>query len=117
MDKYYVTAKTEIEKLGSALTFEGLKEDDESLQEFIDWVKALTPLKRERIYIIKGRIMNKYYHLTGDNAYQDECNIVSIDLNDMEHFSAVIMPRFQIGARWLDDIIANNVRREKEKEN
>lgn len=112
MDKIFVTTKEEIDALGSALTIEGLAED--SIPDFLDWIKEKTKLNNEKVYIIKGKVMNEIYNLTGDNAYPDDCTIVSVDLNDMENWSAVVMPRFQIGARWLDDIIDNNVRREEE---
>ena len=102
-----------INELGSALTMEGLAE--ESYQELLDWVKQFTPLKTERVYVINGKDMNRIYNLTDDNAYQDDCHIVSIKLEDMENAFAVTIPRFQIGARWLDDVVSNNVRREMEK--
>ena len=105
-----ITTREEIENLGSALTIEGLAE--ESIPDFIGWVKELTPMINEDAYIIKGKTMNDAYNLTGNNAYPDDCTIVSIDLNDMENYNAVIFPRFQIGARWLDDIVDNNLRRE-----
>ena len=109
-----ITTREEIENLGSALTIEGLAE--ESIPDFIEWVKELTPMINEDVYIIKGKTMNDVYNLTGNNAYPDDCTIVSIDLNDMENYGAVVIPRFQIGARWLDDIVDNNVRREMQKE-
>ena len=88
---------------------------EDSIPDFLDWIKALTPLKNERVYIIKGVVMNALYNLTGDNAYPDDCTIVSVDLDDMKDWNAVVLPRFQIGGRWLDDVVDNNVMREKEK--
>lgn len=107
-----LTELQELENLGSALTIEGLAED--SIPDFINWVKEYTPMKNEKAYIIKGKTMNDVYSLTGNNAYPDDCNIVSIKLNDMENSMAIVMPRFQIGARWFDDIVANNIAREKQ---
>lgn len=63
--------------------------------------------------IIKGKTMNDVYMLTGNNKYPDDCTIVSIKLEDMENSMAVVIPRFNIGARWLDDIVMNNATREK----
>ena len=51
-----LTTLEELESLGSALTMEGLAED--SISEFIDWVKQYTPMKSETAYIIKGKTMN-----------------------------------------------------------
>lgn len=106
-----LTTLEELESLGSALTMEGLAED--SISEFIDWVKQYTPMKSETAYIIKGKTMNDIYMLTGNNKYPDDCTIVSIKLEDMENSMAVVMPRFHIGARWFDDIVMNNAAREK----
>lgn len=106
-----LTTLEELESLGSALTMEGLAE--ESISEFIDWVKHYTPMKSETAYIIKGKTMNDVYMLTGNNKYPDDCTIVSIKLEDMENSMAVVIPRFCIGARWFDDIVMNNAAREK----
>ena len=105
-----LTTLRELEDLGSALTIEGLAED--SIKDFIEWVKQYTSMINETAYIIKGKTMNMVYRLTGDNAYPDELNIVSIKLEDMENSMAVVMPRFRIGARWFNDIVMNNAARE-----
>lgn len=97
--------------LGSALTIEGLAES--SFQELLDWIKNITPLKAERVYVIKGKDMNEICTLTGSNAYQDDVNIVSVKLEDIENALSLAIPRFTIGARWLDDIIMNNAWREE----
>lgn len=112
MEIKILTELKELEDLGSALTMEGLAED--SIPDFIDWVKQYTPMKNERAYIVKGKTMNSVYGLTGNNAYLDDCTIVSIKLEDMENSMAVVIPRFEIGARWFDDIVMNNAAREME---
>jgi hypothetical protein len=98
---------------GSALTIEGLAEP--SIGDFLDWIEGLTKLKARRAYVTKGLLANREWGLTGDNAYQDGLNIVSVKLDDMEDWNKVVAPRFQIGARWADDIYENNVRRERDK--
>lgn len=110
MNTITLTTKEELDTLGSALTIEGLAK--ESIQDFIDWVKQYTPMKSETAYIISGDTMNNVYCLTGSNAYPNDLTIVSIKLEDMENAMAVVIPRFQIGARWFDDIVDNNARRE-----
>ena len=107
-----LTELKELEDLDSALTIEELAED--SIPDFINWVKEYTPMKNEIAYIIKGKTMNDVYGLTGNNAYPDDCTIVSIKLEDMENSMAVVVPRFQIGARWFDDIVMNNAARENQ---
>ena len=49
--------------------------------------------------------MNKICKLTGDNAYPDDLNIFSI-----KDFKGLAI---QYGARWIDDVIDNNARRQK----
>ena len=107
-----LTELDELRNLGSALTMEGLA--DESIPDFINWVKEHTPMKNEVAYVVKGKTMNHIYELTGNNAYPDDLTIVSIKLEDMENSMAVIIPRFEIGARWFDDIVMNNAMRESE---
>ena len=100
----------------SAFTMEGFKPDEKSLGELLDWLKDLTPLKRERFYLVSGSLMNMAYGLTGDNAYPEtNCTLVCMKLSDMEKPNAIMLPRFQIGGRWFDDVVANNARREEEK--
>ncbi len=106
-----VTTREEIEELGSALTLEGLAE--ESFGEFIKWIEKYTKLCNKIIYVIKGSTMNSIYNLTGNNKYPSDCTIASVKLSDMENYSSIILPRFNIGGRWLDDIIANNLDRER----
>lgn len=111
MELIELTTKEELDGLGSALTIEGLARD--SVKDLIDWVKNYTPMKVERAYAIEGNIMNSVYGLTGSNAYPSEdCTLVAIKLEDMEDPMRVALPRFNIGGRWFDDIVANNARRE-----
>ena len=84
--------------LASAMTWEGLSE------EVFD--AALNSCGKEGAdgYLIKGKTMNDICGLTGNNAYPDELNIFAI-----KDFKGLAV---QYGARWFDDIIANNLSRE-----
>ena len=96
---------------GSALRIEGLAES--SIDDFLDWVEKTAGLKTRRAYMTKGSLANGEWGLTGDNAYLDDLTIVSVKLDDMEDWNKVVIPRMQIGGRWMDDIRDNNVRRER----
>lgn len=96
----------------SAFTLEGLAK--ESIKDFVEWIEALTPLKKREVYVTKGKLANSEWGLTGSNAYPNDLTIVSVKLDDMEDFNKVVMPRFEIGARWMDDIYDNNVWRDNE---
>lgn len=98
----------------SALTWEGLLADEENLNAVKEWLNtngAIIADTEPTFHIITGELMNSTYGLTGDNAYAEDLTIVSVtDINQM----AVVIPRFQVGGRWFDDIVANNAMRERE---
>lgn len=98
---------------GSALTFEGLAVA--SIPELKKWIEETMGEKmtRPEFFVIKGELMNDYYHLTGNNAYPNDLTIVSAELDSIgKNWSKLIMPRFAVGGRWFDDIVDNNARRE-----
>lgn len=117
MNKIYVTKKETLNELelGSALTIEGLAED--SIPDFINWIKSYTPMKNEDVYVTSGKMMNDSYGLTGKNRYQDDLTLVSVKLDSMENAMSIVYPRFGIGGRWFDDIVANNEYFERETAN
>ena len=116
MNRIKVTTKAQLDALYEdwSLTVEGLRPDGKNLKELLDWVRELTPLRREDVYTVEGAVMNREYGLTGTNAYPEtDCTLVCVKLADMEHPDCVTMPRFQIGGRWFTDIVENNRAREK----
>jgi hypothetical protein len=82
------------------MTWEGLAE--ESFEEALDY--CCEEGKDGTGYVTTGKTMNEICHLTGTNAYPDDLTIFSI-----KDFKGLA---FQVGARWMDDIIENNARRE-----
>lgn len=114
MKKIYVDTKEQLDNLfnGSALTSEGLSE--ESIPDFINWIKERSEMTEETVCIISGKFMNESYELTGTNKYPDDLTIVSVPLDIIKDINALVIDRFSIGARWFDDIVDNNSHREKE---
>lgn len=99
---------------GSALTFEGTTVDDDNLKWLINWFESYDcKMINEDFYVITGKQMNEKYHLTGDNAYKNELTILCIKLDDLSNVKNIIMPRFEIGGRWFDDVVDNNISREQ----
>lgn len=97
----------------SALTFEGTVIDDDNLGYLVKWLDNYNcHMKKPDFYVTEGQLMNSYYGLTGNNAYPDDCHILSIKLSDLDNVGGIVLPRFQIGGRWFDDIVDNNLRRE-----
>lgn len=100
----------------NAIALEGLVEDD--IHHFVDWIERDCRCKflndDIKVNIIKGKTMNEFYGLTGNNAYQDDLTIVAIPFTqiDTHDIGKLALKRFTIGARWYDDIVYNNLRRE-----
>lgn len=118
MNRIKVTTKAQLDALYEdwSLTVEGLRPDERNLRELLDWVKELTPLRREDVYTVEGAVMNREYGLTGTNAYPEtDCTLVCVRLADMERPGRVTTPRFQIGGRWFTDVVDNNRVREEER--
>ena len=109
-----VKTKQQLDELYAewAFTIEGLYISD--IGKLIDWILQYTTFKSDvvEVYVTSGKLMNRYYRLTGDNRYPDDVNIVSIKNSAMTNVNAVAIPRFQIGARWFNDIVDNNLYRE-----
>ena len=111
----HVSTKKELNTLynESALTWEGLTSDEESLNAVKDWLNehgAIAEGEEPIFHIITGELMNTQYDLSGSNAYAEDLTIVSVtNINQM----AITIPRFKVGGRWFDDIVDNNTRRER----
>lgn len=117
-EKNEVTTKEKLDELyaSSALTFTGVTDDQESLNDIVDWIKEKSEVSDPLpIHIIKGQVMNDNYGLTGENAYSKDLTLISIKLEDIKNVNAIAIPRFEVGGRWFDDIVDNNAMREKEK--
>lgn len=100
-------------KNDSALTWEGMTTTEDNLNEIFNWIEAHTEMKKHNIFITTGKFMNETLHLTGDNQYPNDLSIVSIKLSDMKNPQTIVIPRFEVGGRWMDDIISNNLSRER----
>lgn len=122
MNVIKVTEKEQLDMLynDSACTLEGLAESSvgDMLEAMCDRGFIKDGSLNVDVYSIKGCLMNEVYHLTGDNAYQDDITIICVPLKFMKNIDefAVTM-RFEYGYRWFDDIVDNNARREEEQAN
>lgn len=107
MIKHVVNTRDELDELykGSALTIEGLDDSDESLNRYTEWLnKNVGGFKGEpEFYVIHGETMNAEYGA----YYPDDLNIVCVKLDCFIKFGLLAVKRFQIGARWFDDVVNN----------
>lgn len=111
---YHVKNKEEIEMLREdwALTFEGLSLDLQNIEAVLDWIQHYTEFCNKSFYVLyvtSGKLMDKSYNLTGTKAYPDDLNIVSVKLADLENPNALAVSKFDVRARWMYDVIANNL--------
>lgn len=95
---------------GSAFTWEGMATSEDNLQSIVDFFKENTPTVKLPIkfYIWSGKTMNDLYSLTKGVAYPDDLSFVSIPLDYWPDLGNLPIIKFQVGARWLDDIVDNN---------
>lgn len=117
MNKIFVKTREQLDDLikDSALTWEGLKMDTEAdYKQVTDWMRerGANP-KTENVYITTGKTMNTLENLTGSNAYPNDLSIVSFKLSEIENAMKLTLARFEVGGRWMDDIVDNNRNREE----
>lgn len=93
----------------------GLKNDKEVILDEFKKADVLGDVETFEFYIWKGKLMNQIYMLTGSNAYPEDLTFVSIPLSMFKNIRKLAMLKLQLGARWLDDIVDNNARRELEE--
>lgn len=87
----------------SMFTFEGLTIDKNNIKDLEKAVRSAGYSEKDFIaYWFYGSVMNKHYRLTNENAYPDDLTFVVIP--------NFYNPLFKLaaGARWFDDIVANN---------
>lgn len=98
-----------------AIVEEGM--DMASIQYFVNWISDLAGTVNDEVevYLIKGKMLNKAWSLTGDNRYPDDLNIVAVSFDEIDKPGRLAIPRFSVDARWWSDVLSNNLRREQEK--
>lgn len=95
----------------SALTVEGL--DLDSLDDYANYLDSECGLEDDAVFhVIDGNELNRFYMLSGDNAYPSDLHIVVIELSDLVSPNKIYLKRFGFGGRWFDDVVDNNARRE-----
>ena len=99
----------------SAFTWTGMSTDPENLKAIVEDLKQNTNIILPvHFYVFDGRTMNRIYGLTEKNAYPDSLKFVAIDLDNWSQLGNLPFYKMQVGARWLDDIVANKqVRQDK----
>lgn len=99
---------------GSWFTIEGAGGD---LKE---WVEGLTDMMSNEEGIgtpqewmtWKGSEMNNHYDLTGNNRYPEDFTFLACSLEGLDPGKLAAF-KMRFGARWFDDIVDNNARRER----
>lgn len=116
--KIEVTTKEKLNELynSSALTFIGVSEEEKSLSDMVKWLKEKSEISNPLpVHIIKGKVMNENYKLTGSNAYRNDLTLIAIKTENIKNIGAMAIARFEVDGKWFDDIVDNNLDREKSK--
>lgn len=116
--KIEVSTKDKLNELynSSALTFIGISDDEKSLNDMVRWLKRKTEISNPLpIHIIKGKVMNEIYKLTGSNAYRNNLTLIAIKTEDIKNIGVMAIARFEVDGKWFDDIVNNNLEKEKIK--
>ena len=95
----------------SMFTFEGVniegKERDKFKKNFEKVVRETGFNEKDLIgYLYDGKMMNTAFKLTGDNAYPEDLQFISVP----NYYNPFV--KLQLGARWFDDIVSNNTIRQ-----
>lgn len=90
----------ELERI-SLFTWEGMNIDSDNLEAIEQAIEGVVN-KVEFVYW-KGELMNDTYNLKGNKAYPNDLTFLGV--------RNLYNPLFKLryGARWLDDIVANNM--------
>lgn len=90
--------------------------------ELQDWIDGYEKLLAEKKigkplawYDFTGADMNAEYGLTGRNAYQDDLRVLCFPLDGLDIGRLAIF-KLIAADRWFDDIVDNNLRRERGEE-
>ena len=87
-----------------------------------DWMKGYEDLlskanigKPVSWHSFSCKDMNEVYCLTGTNRYPDDLTFLCFPLDGL-HVGKLAMFKLEMGDRWFDDIVDNNLRREETNE-
>lgn len=91
----------------SVLTYEGLSLSDQSTSAMEDCLRSYGYDKEELlVYYTHGATLNSHYDLTGGNRYPEDLIIVFVP----DFYNPIA--KISTDARWFDDIVASNRKRE-----
>lgn len=94
----------------SAVVLEGF--DINCLPEYMNYLKSITEVYKERAFVIKGRLINDSYRLGGENRYPENLNIIAILQEDVRLDKDTVQKLYELGAKPYTDVIYNNNRME-----
>lgn len=100
---------------GSAFTWIGMTSDEGNLKAIESFFKGdarvMNPDQEMEVHIWTGAQGNEWMGLHKD-PYQPDLTCLSLPLDQFSDIGKLAILKFQVGARWLDDIYDNNLRHE-----
>lgn len=97
----------------SAYTITGVKDTDQFMKGYNDWLADLEIGQVDTFYSFTGKQMNKKYNLHGNVAYQPNLHFLAFKLDGL-NIPKLAMFKIRMEDRWFDDIVDNNARHLKE---
>ena len=98
---------------GSWYTITGAGGDLSEWTEGYEDMLALEGIGKPREWhSFKGSDMNERYGLTGENAYPDDLTFLAFPLDGLD-VSRLATLKVRLRDRWFDDIVMNDLRRER----
>jgi hypothetical protein len=106
-----VKTKKQCEELRKiwALTFSGISCDADTLEGIAQWVEQYTSYTNKVAYLVSGEQINAWYKLTDKNAFPSAHNFICISQHDLKDYNKIALARFDVGGRWLKDIISDKI--------
>lgn len=121
---YQVTDKENIDKMSrmGTVAFENYRLSEKNLISIcaiarLNDAQPLRPDGKYELFVITGQTMNNCYHLTGDNAYDDEVKIICLPANNITNSIMLSFELAKVGGRLLSVILKRNARHEQEQLN
>lgn len=111
-----VSSREELEFLKNdwAFTLVGMAPSEKNMEGMLKFIESHTPIFERKVWVTKGKLMNKVYGLTGSNAYADDLTIVSVPLSQVMFPDRLSLPKIACGGRWMWDVVQNDLRRQAE---
>ena len=106
-----VKTKKQCEELRKTwtLTFSGIPCDEDTLEGIVQWIEQYTAYTNKIVHVVSSDQINSWYKLSGREAFTANQNFICIKQFDLKDYNKIALTRFDVGGRWLKDIISDKL--------